>query len=63
MQYLQKTWIRIAISLFAGGLAMEILHISTGDPNRKMGNSSSFMLLGFAVIFYIILTHHAKKAR
>jgi len=60
-QYLQKTWFRIIISLLGGGLAAEMLHIFTGDPNRKMGNGSSFILLGFATIFYCILTGIAKK--
>ncbi len=60
MQYLQKTWFRIIISLLGGGLASEILHISTGDPNRKMGNGSSIILFAFIALHYAILSNSAK---
>lgn len=63
MKYLQKPWIRIIISLIAGGMISEILHISTGDPNRPMGSGSSFIVLGSAFIVYLILTSISQKAK
>ncbi len=62
MQYLQKTWVRIIISLFSGGMVAEILHISTGGPNRKSGSQESFISLVSAVVIYFILTSFTKKA-
>jgi hypothetical protein len=63
MKYLQKTGIRILISLFAGGMVAEILHITTGDPNRPEGNGSSFIVLGVAFIAYLLLTAISQKAK
>jgi len=53
MKYLEKTWIRVIISFVGGGMVMETLHISTGDPNRPMTTNFSLM---FAVIIYVLLT-------
>ena len=58
MKYLRKPWLRIIISLIGGGIIMELLHITTGDPNRPMGANFS-LLFGFivfaAISFYIRL--------
>ena len=56
MTYLRKTWVRILVSLLAGGLASEILHISTGDPNRPTSSGESLLVLIFAVITFFLLT-------
>lgn len=53
MYLLKKNWARIIFSLFAGGVTSEIIHISTGDPNRPMEFNLSIL---YAVIIYIILT-------
>ena len=62
MGFIQKTWVRVLASLFAGGLASELIHISTGDPNRTRENNTS-LLLGAAVISYFILTGIANKKK
>jgi len=61
MKYLQKTWIRVIVSLFAGGIISEIIHISTGDPNRPRAESDSLVYLGAALVIYLILTSNLKK--
>jgi hypothetical protein len=53
MKLLRKTWFKILISLIAGGAITEIIHISTGDPNRpKEFNPSLFI----AIAIYFIIT-------
>jgi hypothetical protein len=58
MKYLKKTWVRVVVSLFAGGVVSELIHISTGDPNRPM--TSNFTIL-YTFIIYSILTRTVKK--
>ena len=62
MQYLKKTWIRIIVSLFGGGLISEIVHISTGDPNRARTEGGTFVMVASAIILYGWLTSLSKKA-
>jgi len=60
MKYLKVTWIRIVISLFSAGIINEIIHISTGDPNRP--DNYSFIKITFAFIaVYLMLTNLVKK--
>jgi len=59
MKYLEKTWIRVIISLLAGSMVAEAIHISTGDPNRP--RTSNLPLLFYALIIYGILTFVVKK--
>lgn len=54
---LEKTWLRIIVSLFLGGAISEGIHISTGDPNRPQ--ESNFAVL-YAIVLYIILTVYVK---
>lgn len=56
MNILNKLWARIIISLFGGGLTQEILHISTGDPNRPRGMNLTLLyaLIIFAVLSWIV---------
>jgi hypothetical protein len=56
MKHLQKGWVRVVVSLLCGGLISEIIHISTGDPNREPGSESSFIVLIVAVVAYFIIT-------
>ncbi|MBJ7882655.1 hypothetical protein [Gelidibacter salicanalis] len=58
MKILNRAWFRIIVSLFLGGVATEIIHISTGDPNRPQ--EINFTIL-FAGIFYLIITLFTKK--
>ena len=56
MNYLQKPWVRIVLSLLAGGLITELIHISTGDPNRASSAADSYLVLIIAFVCYFILT-------
>lgn len=58
MNYLKNTWIRVIISLLGGGLTAELIHISTGDPNRPMTTNLSLL---FAFVVYLILTSIVNK--
>ena len=53
MKFLEKTWIRVIVSLIGGGMVSEIIHISTGDPNRPMTTNLSLL---FALIIYVLMT-------
>lgn len=59
MKYLKITWIRIVISMFSGGMITELIHISTGDPNRPMTMNLSLL---YAFIVYVILTYIVNKS-
>ncbi|NOS91760.1 MAG: hypothetical protein HOP30_07545 [Cyclobacteriaceae bacterium] len=58
MIFLQKAWVRVIVSLLAGGFATEIMHITTGDPNRPM---STNFTLAFGLIVFIVLTYLVKN--
>ncbi len=55
MQFLRKIWVRIIVSLIGGGVVSEIIHISTGDPNRPTNNSLTivYSLIIFGVLALI----------
>ncbi|MEP6713869.1 MAG: hypothetical protein ABJA37_15690 [Ferruginibacter sp.] len=57
MKYLRKVWVRIIVSLIGGGMMMELLHISTGDPNRPM--VSNFSLL-FGIIIFALISFYIR---
>jgi hypothetical protein len=61
MKYLRKVWIRILVSLFAGGLMQEIIFLSTGDPTRSRKNEGSGVTLVAAVIIYGLLTYLVRN--
>lgn len=58
MQYLNKTWVRVIVSLFGGGITSEVIHISTGDPNRP---KTTNLILLYALIIYAVLNYFTKK--
>ncbi|MBK6931530.1 MAG: hypothetical protein IPH12_11970 [Saprospirales bacterium] len=58
MNYLKNTWIRAIISLLGGGMIAELMHISTGDPNRPMTTNLSLL---YALLVYLTLTFLMKK--
>lgn len=61
MEYLQKLWVRIIISLVAGGMATEVIFLSTGDPTRHRSvNDPNFTIL-YALIIFFVLTWAVKK--
>lgn len=58
MKLLRKTWFRIIISLIGGGMTTELLHITTGNPNRQMEFNPSLIvavILFFAITFGIYI--------
>lgn len=59
MHYLTNTWIRVIISLLGGGMLTELIHISTGDPNRPMTMNLSWL---YALVVYAMLTWLVKKS-
>ena len=59
MKYLKKTWIRVLVSLFGGGMATELIHISTGDPNRPRETNPTLL---YAVIIFVILSFIVRNA-
>jgi hypothetical protein len=61
VKYLKKTWVRVIVSLLAGGFSAEIIHINSGDPNRPAGDANSYFVLIFAVIAFILLTSIVNK--
>lgn len=58
MKHIKITWIRVVISLLGGGFISELIHISTGDPNRPITSNLS---LFYALIVYVVLTYIVKK--
>jgi uncharacterized membrane protein len=59
MQLLNKTWVRVVISLFVGSFTFEIIHIMTGDPNRP--RTGNIMILVYAAIVYLVLRYFGRK--
>lgn len=55
---LRRTWVRIIISLFAGGAISELIHITTGDPNRTQETNLSLL---YAVIVFGIISWKVRK--
>ena len=65
MEYLRKMWVRVIISLVGGGLLMELIHITTGDPNRPMESNFSFLFAAiiFGLIAFYIRVVDWKKSK
>lgn len=63
MKYLEKIWVRAIVSLLAGGMVQEIVHISTGDPNRPEtpGISLIFLITVFVTFFVLSMAVKQKK--
>jgi len=62
MRLLQKTWFRVLLSLFGSGIVTEVIHVSTGDPNRPMAKGSAVLGLFYALIIYVILTALLRRS-
>ena len=60
MKYLKTMWIRIVISLILGGMSMEVIFLLSGDPYRNRSADDPNFSIGFAVVFYFILTGIVK---
>lgn len=64
MELLQKTWVRIIVSLLAGGAAVEILHLMTAaDINDRTNEKTSGFFWPVAIIAFLILSYITKPGR
>lgn len=63
MKYLKITWIRIVISLLAGGMITEIIQISKGDANRPATSGDSLLVIICAIISFFLLTSLVIKSK
>jgi hypothetical protein len=61
MQRLKTPWVRIVISLFAGGIINELIFISTGDPNRPRSGADSALMFVYGAVIYFVLTAVVNK--
>ena len=63
MNYLQKPWIRVIISLLLGGILTEIFTMHTSDRNHiNTPDKSSLYTLVSGFIIYILLTVVVNKS-
>lgn len=60
MRRLKTTWIRIVVSLFAGGIIAELITLSTADYTSPQSSNIGLHLL-FAVLIYFVLTWYVNK--
>jgi hypothetical protein len=60
MRHLEKIWVRVLVSLLAGGFAQELFHISTGDPNRPEPPCISLIFWGAAFFMFFVLTMYVR---
>lgn len=58
---MQKTWVRILISLLGGGAFSELFHIMTGDPDRPMENNTFIFGAGALLTFFIVTAIAYRK--
>jgi uncharacterized membrane protein YidH (DUF202 family) len=61
MEMLQKAWVRILISLVAGGTVMEAMHLMTAtDINDRSDNTTAVLFWPVTIIVFLILSYIAK---
>lgn len=63
---MHKLWVRVLISLLAGGIINEIMFLTSGDPTRHRSvatepNYSIFFALGIYMILTLLTKKFAKK--
>jgi hypothetical protein len=58
MRYLENKFVRVVVCLISGGAISELIHISTGDPNRPQETNLSIL---YAVVFYIAFSFYLKR--
>lgn len=57
MKIISNFWWRAVVSFFGGGAIMELIHVTTGAPNREMPHNYSLLFAGviFAILSFISL--------
>jgi uncharacterized membrane protein YidH (DUF202 family) len=64
MELIQKTWVRILLSLLAGGMAVEALHLMTAaDINDRSNDKTSAFFWPVSIIVFLILSYVAKRRK
>lgn len=58
MNLLRKNWFLVIISLLAGGLITEIIHLLTGNPTRPWTTNITLL---YALIIYGVVVVIVKK--
>lgn len=61
MVYLEKTWVRILLSLFIGGITNELFKISSGQLETSSSNKDSYITILVAAIIFIVLNKIVKR--
>ncbi|CAN5521211.1 hypothetical protein BH11BAC3_BH11BAC3_13740 [soil metagenome] len=62
MKYLQKTWVRLLVSLLAVSITLELMKVNSGNPNQQDSNdATSFIILIGGLIVYSVLTALVKN--
>jgi hypothetical protein len=62
MSLIKRTWFLILISLFGGGFVTEVIHLSTGDPNRpRTTNLTLLYALIIYGLFLLVIKNSDKK--
>jgi len=56
MKAIKNRWVRAIISFFAGGIAHELVFISSGDPNRPRTTGDDIQPLLYDIIIFAVLT-------
>ena len=63
MNFLQKTWIRIVVSLLAGGIITELITMHSADPNHKTSSDrNSLYAVVLGTIIFFVLTAFVKRS-
>lgn len=63
MRILRNTWLRVIISLFAGGMTSELIFIFSGDPTRHRSADEPNYSIAYALVWYILLTVLYRELR
>lgn len=60
MRLLRNFWFRLFISFIGGNIILEIIRMSSKDPNGNMNIGFIFL---FALLLYVLLTFIVKKTK
>ncbi len=63
MKYLEKTWVKILVSLIAASFCVELIHVTSSKPNLRNTTQDSNRLFLFAVIIFALLYFLGPKKK
>ncbi|MGE0637742.1 MAG: hypothetical protein AB7G44_16860 [Bacteroidia bacterium] len=58
-----SVWVRIIASGLGAGMMSEIIHISTGDPDRPRPEGSNGLTFVVFVLIFIVLTFFVNRQK